>query len=109
MNLLNNIMNIQESLTKAYLKRKEVEKNQDNIEYLSDRLKDYKQNILQESGHITVLKHQCGYTNELGVSESYRYFDRLSQKVINLVSEVCKGKLGRMSQSINTITELVNA
>lgn len=61
-------MNIQESLTRAYLKRKEVEKSQDNIEYLSDRLKDYKDSILQESGHITVLKHQCGYTSELAVS-----------------------------------------
>lgn len=40
-------MQIQETLTRAYLKRKDVEKSQDNIEYLSDRLKDYKVDILQ--------------------------------------------------------------
>ena len=86
MNLLSNIMSVQDLLTRAYLKRKDLEKAEDNIEYLSDRLKDFKDSILEESANITVLKYQSGYTSELAVSEGYRYFDKLSQKMVNLIS-----------------------
>ena len=86
MNLLSNIMSVQDLLTRAYLKQKDLEKAEDNIEYLSDRLKDFKDSILEESANITVLKYQSGYTSELAVSEGYRYFDKLSQKMVNLIS-----------------------
>ena len=79
-------MSVQDLLTRAYLKRKDLEKAEDNIEYLSDRLKDFKDSILEESANITVLKYQSGYTSELAVSEGHRYFDKLSQKMVNLIS-----------------------
>lgn len=65
MNQLNELINTQSHLTRAYINRKNQENSQDNIEYLSERLKDFKIGILTESSNLTVLKYQCGYINYL--------------------------------------------
>lgn len=63
MALLSKISEVQQNLMKSYLKRRDAEEPQENIPYLSDRLKDYKASMLDESSNFTVLKHQCGYAN----------------------------------------------
>ena len=63
--------------------------------------------MLDESRNITVLKYQCGYANQLLPKETERYFERLSQKVTHMVSNVCYGKLGNLSKSTAVFTELV--
>lgn len=63
MALLSKISEVQQNLMKSYLKRRDAEEPQENIPYLSDRLKDYKGSMLDESSNFTVLKHQCGYAN----------------------------------------------
>lgn len=63
--------------------------------------------MLDESKNITVLKYQCGYVNQLLPKETSRYFDRLSQKIIHMISDVCYGKLENLSKSTSVYTELV--
>lgn len=92
---------------KAYLKRRENEEAQENISYLSERLKEFKGNVLEESSNFTVLKHQCGFINEVACSENHRYFERLSKKITNVVSDVCYARLAKLTQSVNVCTELV--
>lgn len=48
---------------KSYLRRKDEQQQKDSIPYLSDRIKDEKEKVLEESSNFTVLKHQCGYLN----------------------------------------------
>ncbi len=46
MNMFDSVISNQNYLTKCYLKRKDSEKSNDNLEFLSERLKDYKVDIL---------------------------------------------------------------
>lgn len=101
------MIDTQSQLIKAYLSRRGQENSQDNLEYLSERLKDYKDGVLTESSHITVLKYQCGYINYLLPKEAERYFDRLSKKTSVMVSDICYGKLKNLSKSTNVYTQLV--
>lgn len=107
MALLSKISEVQAGLMKSYLKRRDIEESEEDIPYLSDRLKDYKQSVLDESSHFTVLKHQCGYANELVCQEAERYFCRLSKKMTQVISDVCYAKLSKLTQSVNVCTELV--
>lgn len=70
-------------------------------------MKDSKENIIEESKCMTVLKYQCGYANSLLPKETERYFQRLSEKLSFMVSEVCYGKLRNLSKSTGVYTELV--
>ena len=99
MNTLNSLIDIQSTLTKSYLKRRENEKGNDSIEYLSERLKESKVSVIEESKCMTVLKYQCGYANSLLPRETERYFERLSEKLSLMVSEGCYGKLRNLSKS----------
>jgi hypothetical protein len=47
MNSLDVVAATQNDLTRSYLKRKDNEKSSENMEYLSERLKDYKTSILE--------------------------------------------------------------
>jgi hypothetical protein len=107
MGMLNGLIDTQAALTRAFLRRKDAEGNQEVSEYLSERLKDFKEDVLVESKHFTVLKYQCGYINHLLPRETERYFERLSQKTSKMISDVCYGKLGNLSKSTNVYTELV--
>ncbi len=40
--MFDGIMGVNNALTKSYIRRRQGEKGTDNIQYLSDRLKDYK-------------------------------------------------------------------
>lgn len=65
MSTLDYVASIRNDLTKCYVKSRENEKSNDNLDYLSERLKDFKSSIIDESKNITVLKYQCGYINNL--------------------------------------------
>lgn len=47
MNTLDAVEAIRNDLTRTYLKRKDSEKASDNLEYLSERLKDFKTSIIE--------------------------------------------------------------
>ena len=63
---LNELINIQQLFFKTYLKRSAYEKIDDNMPYTSDKIKNYKLGVLQESKNMLVLKYQTGYlSNQL--------------------------------------------
>lgn len=81
MNTLDVVAIIRNELTRSYLKRRDNEKANDNIEYRSQRLKEFKMTIIDESKNITVLKYQCGYINYLMMNEGHHYFKLLGSKI----------------------------
>jgi hypothetical protein len=59
--LQNLLIDIQQSFFKSYLKRSVVEKAEENMPYTSDKIKQFKVSVLQESKNILVLKYQTAY------------------------------------------------
>ena len=96
-----------EHLTREYLSRAEGEREEEKTDYLSERLKEYKGEVLSGSSHIVVLKHQCGYLQYLLSTEGHHYYRVLAEKVKEMVSAVCKGKMVHFGKYFNTLTALV--
>lgn len=109
MGMFDPVLATRNELTRSYLKRKESERSSDNIEFLSERLKDSKVGVLEESSSITVLKYQCGYINSLLAEEGLRYFTLLSSKMEKMISDVCYSKLEYLAKTLNTFTALVQS
>ena len=66
MGMLNGLIEAQQALTKAYVRRRKEEK--ETLNYEDDRLKESKTSVLEESKSVVVLKYQCGYANGLLVN-----------------------------------------
>jgi hypothetical protein len=81
MNTLDAVSAIRSDFTRSYLKCRENEKQTDNLEYMSERLKEFKTGITEESKNPTVLKYQCGYINNLMMTEAHHYYTLLADKV----------------------------
>ena len=72
---LNSLIDIDNKLSKSYDKRIELEKVGHNDTYNSEKAKDGKRGVIDESRNIIVLKYQTGYFNKQVCKEGQRVFD----------------------------------
>lgn len=86
---LGELLGPQQSMLRAYLKRKEYEKEDPKASYDSKQHAAFKLGVLEESRSFTVLKYQAGYLSNQVCLEAKRVFETLGMKTARRWEEYC--------------------
>jgi hypothetical protein len=100
------LLEVQKTLLRGWLRN--ADRNE-QVEYLSERLRDYKVEVLVESKHPVVLRYQCGYASWALAEEGQRYFEGLGKKLSSLVGAVSYAKLQQAGTALDAYTALVHS
>lgn len=72
------LIELEQSFFKSYLRRSTIEKTEEGMPYTSDKIKHLKEGVLKESSNILVFKYQTGFLSNQLCQEGHRVIETLA-------------------------------